>query len=65
MTLLTPRCLRRLRRLLARRLSRLSTNSIQHAGRGVTRELVLRLTGKEVKVVIQDNGKGLRLVASG
>jgi signal transduction histidine kinase len=35
-------------------------NSVQHAGRGVTREVILRVDGQEVKVVVQDNGKGFR-----
>jgi len=36
------------------------TNSFQHAGRGVSRELVLRADGEEIKVIVQDNGKGFR-----
>ncbi len=35
-------------------------NSVQHAGRGVTREVILRVDGQDVKVVVQDNGKGFR-----
>jgi signal transduction histidine kinase len=36
------------------------TNSVQHAGRGVTRELVLRNHTEGIKVVVIDNGKGFR-----
>ena len=35
-------------------------NSVQHAGRGVTRELILRADGDEIKIIVQDNGKGFR-----
>jgi signal transduction histidine kinase len=35
-------------------------NSVQHAGRGVTRELILRTEGDEIKIIVQDNGKGFR-----
>ena len=36
------------------------TNSVQHAGRGVSREIVMRNHTEGVKVVIIDNGKGFR-----
>lgn len=36
------------------------TNSIQHAGRGVRRELMLRNHADGIKVVVIDNGKGFR-----
>ena len=36
------------------------TNSVQHAGRGVSRQMVLRNHAEGVKVVIIDNGKGFR-----
>ena len=36
------------------------TNSVQHAGRGVTRELMLRNPKGGIKVVVIDNGKGFR-----
>jgi len=36
------------------------TNSVQHAGRGVRRELLLRNHTEGVKVVVIDNGKGFR-----
>ena len=35
-------------------------NSVQHAGRGVRRELILRAEGDEIKIIVQDNGKGFR-----
>ncbi len=35
-------------------------NSVQHAGRGVSRQVVLRNHSEGVKVVIIDNGKGFR-----
>ena len=36
------------------------TNSVQHAGRGVTRQLMLRNPKDGIKVVVIDNGKGFR-----
>jgi hypothetical protein len=36
------------------------TNSAQHAGRGVSRQIILRNHTEGVKVVIIDNGKGFR-----
>jgi signal transduction histidine kinase len=36
------------------------TNSVQHAGRGVSRQIILRNHTEGVKVVIIDNGKGFR-----
>ena len=37
------------------------SNSVQHAGRGVRRQIVLRNHTEGVKVVVIDNGKGFRL----
>jgi len=36
------------------------TNSIQHAGRGVMRQLVMRNPAGGIKIVMIDNGKGFR-----